>query len=331
MFIFLLGRSLWIQGSEFEDLDEIIARHVTPMAGHARDLISYKYYKPLGGMRDKAEELLKEEKAKNPNKIHYIISAAKNHPGRFLLSYLPRSRCTHEYISVTPDGYKFRQRMFDSLGGLLKWFKEHFRDPPPSGTPVQRTPALRTPHGGMTSTMYHTPAAHTPAFHTPAHTPGPAYINTPYTPSAQTPYMTPFATTPRQPDFLTPAVPRHKPVVQMPVYTEPSDWQKAAEDWVRHNRNVRDTSTTPRSDGMSTPRDSSRTPRMDSRSTPRHDMRSTPRHDMRTPRHDGRSTPHGAHSSGRSSRAQSVRSTPHTNTSPRSMSLGDATPLYDEN
>ncbi|XP_045772397.1 transcription elongation factor SPT6 [Maniola jurtina] len=327
---FSLGRSLWIQGSEFEDLDEIIARHVTPMAGHARDLISYKYYKPLGGMRDKAEEILKEEKAKNPNKIHYVISAAKNHPGRFLLSYLPRSRCTHEYVSVTPDGYKFRQRMFDSLGSFLKWFKEHFRDPPPSGTPVQRTPTLRTPHGGMTSTMYHTPAAHTPAFHTPAHTPGPAYINTPYTPSAQTPYMTPFATTPRQPDFLTPAVPRHKPIVQMPVYTEPSDWQKAAEDWVRHNRTVRDTPVTPRSDGMSTPRDSSRTPRMDSRSTPRHDMRSTPRHDMRTPRHDGRSTPHG-HSSGRSSRAHSARSTPHTNTSPRSMSLGDATPLYDEN
>lgn len=220
------------------------------MAGHARDLIAYKYYKPLGGMRDKAEEFLKEEKSKNSNKIHYVMSAAKNHPGRFLLSYLPRSRCTHEYISVTPDGYKFRQRMFDSLGGLLKWFKEHFRDPPPSGTPVQRTPAMRTPHG-MTS-LYHTPAAHTPAFHTPAHTPGPAYINTPYTPSAQTPYMTPFATTPRQPDFLTPAVPRHKPVampVQIPVYSEPADWQKAAEDWVRlgGHRSMRDTPATPRS------------------------------------------------------------------------------------
>ncbi|XP_038220585.1 transcription elongation factor SPT6 isoform X2 [Zerene cesonia] len=326
---FSLGRSLWIQGSEFEDLDEIIARYVTPMAGHARDLIAYKYYKPLGGMRDKAEELLKEEKSKNANKIHYVISAAKNHPGRFLLSYLPRNKCTHEYVSVTPDGYKFRQRMFDSLGSLLKWFKEHFRDPPPSGTPVQRTPALRTPHGGMTSTMYHTPAAHTPAFHTPAHTPGPAYINTPYTPSAQTPYMTPFATTPRQPDFLTPVVPRHKAV---PAYTEPSDWQKAAEDWVRHRS--RDTPSTPR-EGRTPRADARATPRHDARATPRHDARATPRHDARaTPRHDARATPrHDArgHSSGRSSRAHSARSTPHTNTSPRSMSLGDATPLYDEN
>ncbi|GBP70340.1 Transcription elongation factor SPT6 [Eumeta japonica] len=319
---FSLGRSLWIQELEFEDLDEIIARYVTPMAGHARDLITFKYYRALGGLRDKAEEILKEEKAKNPNKIHYVISAAKNYPGRFLLSYLPSSRCRHEYISVTADGYKFRLRMFDSLGALLKWFKEHFREPPPAAAAAtQRTPGGRTPHVPPSS-LYHTPAAHTPAFHTPAaHTPAAAYLTTPYTPSAQTPYMTPFATTPRQPDFLTPAAPRHKPAS---TYAEPSHWQKAAQDWVRH-QSVRDTPSTPRSsDGFSTPRQPSRTPRVDARSTPRHDTSA-----RATPRHDG-------HSSGRSSRAShahshSVRSTPQTNTSPRSMSLGDATPLYDEN
>ncbi|CAG5045190.1 unnamed protein product [Parnassius apollo] len=117
----------------------------------------------------------------------------------------------------------------------------------------------------------------------------------------------------------------------MPMYAEPSDWQKAAEDWVRH-RTIRDSPATPRSsEGMSTPRHESRTPRHESR-TPRHESR-TPRHESRTPRHDSRTphgTPHG-HGSGRSSRSHSVRSTPHTNTSPRSMSLGDATPLYDEN
>lgn len=303
---FSLGRSLWIQGSEFEDLDEIIARHVTPMAGFARDLISYKYYKPLNGMRDKAEEILKDEKARNPNKIHYVISAAKNYPGRFLLSYLPRARCTHEYVSVTPDGYKYRQRTFDTLPGLLRWFKEHFREPPPSGTPAPRTPVGRTPHA---TSAYHTPAAHTPAFHTPAHTPGPAYINTPYTPSAQTPYMTPFATTPRQPEFLAPPV-RSRPHTHnvTSTYTEPADWQKAAEDWVRRVASSRDPTGTPRASG---------TPRVSGSRTPRESR-------------DVRSTPHG-HSSGRSSRAHSLRSTPHTNTSPRSMSLGDATPLYDEN
>lgn len=75
---FSLGSSLWINGEEFEDLDEIIARHVAPMASHARDLLYFKYYKDTeGGHKDKAEEFLKEEKKKNQSKIHYVISASK--------------------------------------------------------------------------------------------------------------------------------------------------------------------------------------------------------------------------------------------------------------
>ncbi|KAM7281590.1 hypothetical protein ISCGN_006512, partial [Ixodes scapularis] len=51
----------------------------------------------------------------------------------------------HEYITVTPDGYRYRQQMFHSVGSLFRWFKEHFRDPVP-GTPGSATNA-RTPMG----------------------------------------------------------------------------------------------------------------------------------------------------------------------------------------
>lgn len=136
-----LGRSLWIGSEEFEDLDEIIARHINPMSGLARDLLGYKYYRDtMGGMKDKAEEMLKEEKRENPNKIHYFVSASKNHPGQFLLSYLPRLKCKHEYIAVTPDGFKYRDQLFDSINSLLKWFKEHYRDAIPNATPSMGTP-----------------------------------------------------------------------------------------------------------------------------------------------------------------------------------------------
>lgn len=75
---FSLGSSLFINNEEFEDLDEIIARHVAPMASHARDLLDFKYYKDTeGGHKDKAEEFLKEERKKNQSKIHYVISASK--------------------------------------------------------------------------------------------------------------------------------------------------------------------------------------------------------------------------------------------------------------
>ena len=41
---FSLGSQLIIAGEEFEDLDEIIARHVNPLAANARELLGYKYY-----------------------------------------------------------------------------------------------------------------------------------------------------------------------------------------------------------------------------------------------------------------------------------------------
>ncbi|ODN05104.1 Transcription elongation factor SPT6 [Orchesella cincta] len=121
---FSLGQSLLIGTDEFGDIDEIIARHVNPMASHARDLINFK-------KSAKADEYLLEEKAKNANKIHYIIQASKEYPGKFLLSYLPRTKPVHEFVTVTPEGLKFRQQIFDCLEGLLNWFKKYYRNPPP--------------------------------------------------------------------------------------------------------------------------------------------------------------------------------------------------------
>lgn len=75
--VLFLGKSLWIGNEEFEDLDEIIARHVTPMASHARDLLNFRYFKDIEGQKDKADEYLKEERKKNSSKIHYVVSASK--------------------------------------------------------------------------------------------------------------------------------------------------------------------------------------------------------------------------------------------------------------
>ncbi|XP_051159276.1 transcription elongation factor SPT6-like isoform X2 [Leptopilina boulardi] len=152
---FSLGSRLWIGSEEFEDLDEIIARHVNPMASYVSEVLDFKYYKSgIDGMKDKAEEIIKAQKKANPSGIPYILSAAKNYPGKFLLSYLPRAQCRHEYVSITPEGFKFRGQMFGKLCDTLKWFKEHFRDP----IPGQATPS--TPRGMMSS---RTPYITTPA------------------------------------------------------------------------------------------------------------------------------------------------------------------------
>ncbi|XP_077995239.1 transcription elongation factor SPT6-like isoform X2 [Glandiceps talaboti] len=138
---FSLGQSLWIANEEFEDLDEIIARHVQPMASFVRDVLSHKYYKDTqGGKREVMEKILSEEKKKAPSKIPYFMSLSKDYPGKFMLGYQPRIKQRYEYITVTPDGFRYRQRMQPSLNSLLRWFKEHFRDPIPGATPRNHTP-----------------------------------------------------------------------------------------------------------------------------------------------------------------------------------------------
>jgi len=224
---FSLGAKLWIGNEEFEDLDEIIARHVNPMAANARQILEYKYYKDsFQGNKEKAAEYLKEEKKKNSKTIPYIFTSRKDLPGKFMLSYLPRVKVIHEYVSITQDGFKFRQKIYSTLQHVLKWFKANFRLI--SSGMGRNTPGMmssRTPYMGgttpsnmmgvdastiqkvaqnMNPNMLHNLSAAASTTPYGAHTPGGysqgtpysvnSYANTPYTPSGQTPFMTPYAT-----------------------------------------------------------------------------------------------------------------------------------------
>ena len=93
---FSLGQSLLIGPEEFEDLDEIIARHINPMSSNSRDIITFKYFRSdtEGGNKPKCEAMIMSEKRANPSKIHYFFSASKDLPGKvrisnILLSFLP--------------------------------------------------------------------------------------------------------------------------------------------------------------------------------------------------------------------------------------------------
>ncbi|KAM6118684.1 LOW QUALITY PROTEIN: transcription elongation factor SPT6 [Phoenicopterus ruber ruber] len=138
------GLHTWINTEEFEDLDEIVARYVQPMASFARDLLNHKYYQDCnGGDKKKLEELLIKTKKEKPTFIPYFISAC-NLPGKFLLGYQPRGTRI-EYVTVTPEGFRYRGQVFPTVNGLFRWFKDHYQDPVPGITPSSssrtRTPA----------------------------------------------------------------------------------------------------------------------------------------------------------------------------------------------
>lgn len=101
------------------------------MASFAREILNHKNYRAVDGVRSKLEEILHVEKKKAPQRIPYLMSTCKEFPGKFFLGYLPRIKPRIEYISVTPDGFRYRGRVHATLNGLFRWFKEHFRDPIP--------------------------------------------------------------------------------------------------------------------------------------------------------------------------------------------------------
>ena len=130
----------------YEDLDEILARFVQPMASFAKDLITHKCYKPAdGGNVDQLKKLLVEEKSKNPKHIPYLFSASKQYPGKFCLSYQPGSKHRIEYLTPTPHGFRYRSRIHSSVDRLLKWFKGHCQEPimaPPTAVWPLTSPPL---------------------------------------------------------------------------------------------------------------------------------------------------------------------------------------------
>jgi hypothetical protein len=86
-----------------------------------------------------------------------LFNTFQIYPGRFLLSYLPHTRFRHEYMTVTPEGFRFRQRMFGSIGSLIRWFKKNTRSIPGTpSTPRGAVQPTRTPYVNVsgTSTFY---------------------------------------------------------------------------------------------------------------------------------------------------------------------------------
>ncbi|XP_039266664.1 transcription elongation factor SPT6-like isoform X1 [Styela clava] len=291
---FSLGKTLLIGNDEFEDLDEIIARFIQPMAANARDILNHKYYRESnGGKKDVLEELLKQAKKNAPSRIPYFMSECKELPGKFLLSYMPRTKPKHEYVTVLSDGFRYRGQVFTTINQLFKWFKEHFRDPIPHHLMPSRTPAGASSNSDSFNVAaiqnalqkMQTPRGQSGPFATPLPrgfgvTPNAAVIpHTPNYPPQQTPnygqQRTPSSFTPRN---RTPVTWGHPPAA-VPNRTPSgggniaaTDWGKAAEEWARKKVSK----STPRMTPSGTPR-GPRTPAGSYKGTPRTPTHHTPR------------------------------------------------------
>jgi hypothetical protein len=69
------------------------------------------------------DEMLDIEKSSNPQGFPYLIGFDFKTAGYLVLAYLPQRAVCREPIKVTPDGFEFRQRQFESAEKLVEFFK----------------------------------------------------------------------------------------------------------------------------------------------------------------------------------------------------------------
>ena len=55
--------------------------------------------------------------------------------GQFLTVFLMLLVHRVEYVSISPDGFRYRSQMFTSVNGLFRWFKDHYQEPIPGRSP----------------------------------------------------------------------------------------------------------------------------------------------------------------------------------------------------
>ncbi|CAB1347925.1 unnamed protein product [Coregonus sp. 'balchen'] len=98
---------------------------------------------------EKMEEVLVKSKKEKPTFIPYYVSACRELPGKFLLGYQPRGKPRVEFVTVTPEGFRYRGHIFPTVNGLFRWFKDHFQEPV-----ADLTRAVNALPQNMTSQMF---------------------------------------------------------------------------------------------------------------------------------------------------------------------------------
>lgn len=130
-----LGTPLIIDEEEYEDLDEVMARHIEPIVSHVKHMLKHRKF--MRGDKHEIDAALQQQLARNPSVRPYALGVVhpplnKGAPA-FCISFIMSSsgRVHHEPIMAIPTGFRYRKMEFPSVDRLLAYFKVNCSKPPP--------------------------------------------------------------------------------------------------------------------------------------------------------------------------------------------------------
>lgn len=120
-----IGSVLKIKGESYGSIDELIGRYIAPMNDFVDELVNHRKFVDMS--EDELDEKLISQKTDSPNSIPYNICWMEMHPGyaslRFVLNTTPRQH----FLGISPNGFVWGIKTFNSLDLLLNDFKKNPR------------------------------------------------------------------------------------------------------------------------------------------------------------------------------------------------------------
>uniref|UniRef100_A0A7S3FDB2 S1 motif domain-containing protein n=1 Tax=Prasinoderma singulare TaxID=676789 RepID=A0A7S3FDB2_9VIRI len=121
----VLGKPLKVDGMEYSDLDELMAHHIEPVVQRIKDAINYRKFMKLTTKTEVDQRLL-DQKRQNPAMVAYCFALpGGDRSGLLMLAYVLNQNPRHEYITLTPRGFTYRERNYSKLDDVVKEFKRN--------------------------------------------------------------------------------------------------------------------------------------------------------------------------------------------------------------
>ncbi|KAI9096504.1 SH2 domain-containing protein [Phlyctochytrium arcticum] len=117
-----LGKILNIEGERYHEIDQIIAERIEPAHRRISDMTKHPKFQ-----RKALSDMMRvmEDQCSTTRRSAYGFIIVPDKPCQFMLVYKhPQSRPHQEYVIANHKGYLFRKRAFDTVDGLLKFFKD---------------------------------------------------------------------------------------------------------------------------------------------------------------------------------------------------------------
>lgn len=169
------------KSAEYDDLDELEARFIDPVAANLRTLATHRKWRGEGpgGVSNswvEIQQILQQERASAPQIAAYCLAADDTRAGAFYIGFLVGSKPRREYFAVLPDGFYFDRKMFPSIDAMVHAFKTKLMSmvarpvaypehPPALYAPTQPAYAHPQPYPSMPYANSNAPAAAGPGWY----------------------------------------------------------------------------------------------------------------------------------------------------------------------